>query len=94
MERATCQLVSIEKLTITLLNMRIQPSQLDHIPFESVIQYGVQEADKCLGIRVATPGLVGDQWYAKVAKIEQMAIDVTAGRRLSGRPSTLRTQPP
>ena len=77
-------MVSIEKLTITLLNKRIQPSQLDHIPFESVIQYGVQEADKCLGIRVATPGLVGDPWYAKVAEIEQMAIDVTAGRRLSG----------
>ena len=33
---------------------------------------------------MATPGLVGDQWYAKVAEIEQMATDVTAGRRLSG----------
>jgi len=54
------------------------------VPVKKWVEYGTDEADKCLGIRVAKTPQVATQWFEKVADVQKMAMDVTAGRRLAG----------
>ena len=48
------------------------------------VAYGRDEADKQLGIRVGTPEQVGIQWQQMQRRVEQLALDTAAGRRLGG----------
>ena len=84
MERASCELISLEKLTITLLGKSMIEAPRPDVRIKEWIRYGMDEADKCLGIRVAKPSQVAEQWFQKAAEIEQLAVDVAAGRRLAG----------
>ena len=51
---------------------------------KSWVEYGNDEADKCLGIRVAKPHQIATQWFGKAAEVDRLALDITAGRRLGG----------
>ena len=83
MERASVQRVSVDKLTITLLGSMTSAPR-PSVPVKKWVEYGTDEADKCLGIRVAKTPQVATQWFEKVADVQKMAMDVTAGRRLAG----------
>ena len=81
---ASGQIMSVEKFTVVLLGSCIDAA-LPDIAVKAWQKYGQDEADKSLGIRVGSPAQVAQQWYAKQREVEQLAVDVTAGRRLAGR---------
>ena len=81
--KASGQIMSVEKFVVILLGTSIHEAR-PNINIREWQRYGLDEADKSLGIRVDTPVRIADQWYAKQREVEQLAVDVTAGRRLAG----------
>ena len=84
---ASAQVNSVDKFTIVLLGRSVNDateSIRSRIPAKSWVVYGRDEADKQLGIRIGDPIQVGSQWQAMVQRVEQLAIDIAAGRRLGG----------
>ena len=82
-ERASNQIVSVEKFTVILCGTTMQEAR-PALPIREWQRYGIDDTDKSLGIRVGTPAQVAAQWQQKVTEVEQLATDVTAGRRLAG----------
>ena len=80
---ASGQIFAVEKFTVVLLG-HATTATLPDLPVKAWQRYGTDAADKSLGIRVGTPLQVAEQWYAKRREVEQLATDVTAGRRLAG----------
>ncbi len=85
-ELASGQVLSAEKLTIILLGTEIaqHATPPPELTYARLVRYGVDEADKSIGIRVGDAAQVATQWHRMLADIEQMATDCTAGRRLAG----------
>ena len=73
----------MEKFTVVLLGDTINAAR-PAITVKGWVDYGHDDADKQLGIRIGTPEQVGRQWQQMQQSVEQLALDVAAGRRLGG----------
>jgi hypothetical protein len=81
---ASSQVNSVSKFTIVLLGTMIHAQRPAHLKIKEWVRYGLDEADKNLGLRMGTTEQIAAQWGKMHRVIEQLATDVTAGRRLAG----------
>ena len=84
--QASRQIMSPGKFTVVLLGDTSDATVAELRAFYDgdIVRYGIDEADKNLGIRVGDDDQIAEQWYGKLRDMQQLAIDVAAGRRLGG----------